>query len=201
MAEVVDADAHAVEGASFAGEALRRWPEKMAYRPRPGGGGDFWIEGRRYPEFEGPGAGCPPEHGLCREAGIEPESVEGMLRDADREGIDRMVLFPSMGLATPGLVDLRFAAAFARLYNQWIAEWCAKSDGRLLGVAVTPIEDVEVSVEILGEAKRAGLVCVHVPPALRTRNLDHPELERFWAAAADLELPIGVHGAPGVHLP
>jgi predicted TIM-barrel fold metal-dependent hydrolase len=40
-----------------------------------------------------------------------------------------------------------------------------------------------------------------VPPALRTRNLDHPDLERFWAAAADLELPIGVHGAPGVHLP
>ena len=83
MLEVIDADAHVVEGATFAGEALRRWPEHMAYRPREGGG-DFWIEGRRYPEFEGPGAGCPPQHGLCSAAGIEPGTVEGTLRDADR---------------------------------------------------------------------------------------------------------------------
>ena len=39
------------------------------------------------------------------------------------------------------------------------------------------------------------------PPALRERNLDHPDLDPFYAAAADLDMPLGVHGAPGIHLP
>jgi predicted TIM-barrel fold metal-dependent hydrolase len=201
MHEVIDADAHVVEGASFAGEALRRWPEKIAYQKGPDGRGGFWIEGRRYPEFEGPGAGCPPEHGLCTAAGIEPGSVEGMLRDADREGIGRMVLFPSLALAAPGLHDPAFAAGFARLYNEWIADWCAGSGGRLLGVATLPVEDVGASIELLRAAKRAGLVCAHLPPALRDRNLDHPDLDPLFAAAAELDMPVGIHGAPGVHLP
>jgi predicted TIM-barrel fold metal-dependent hydrolase len=199
--EIIDADAHVVEGARFAGRALERWPERMAYRAREDGRGGFFIEGRRYPEFEGPGAGCPPEHGLCDAAGIDPRSVEGTLRDADREGIDRMVLFPSMGLAVPSFADLAFAAGFARLYNEYIAEWCSGSGGRLLGVATCPIEDVAASIRILEEAKELGLVCMHVPPALRARNLDHEDLDPFYARAAELGMPLGIHGAPGVHLP
>src|SRR5437773_10664364 len=40
-----------------------------------------------------------------------------------------------------------------------------------------------------------------VPAVLRTRNLDHADLEPFYAAAAELEIPLGIHGAPGIHLP
>ena len=109
MSEIIDADAHVVEGASFAKEALSRWPELVKYRVAEDGTGGFFIEGRRYPEHEGPGAGCPPQHGLSRAEGIDPFSLEGMLRDADRDQIDRMVLFPSMGLAVPSFRDLGFA--------------------------------------------------------------------------------------------
>ena len=58
--KIVDADAHVIEGASFAGEAMQRWPEKIRYQTADDGSGGFFIEGRRYPEPEGPGAGCPP---------------------------------------------------------------------------------------------------------------------------------------------
>jgi predicted TIM-barrel fold metal-dependent hydrolase len=199
VTETIDADAHVVEGARFAAQALQRWPEQVKFQQegRPG----FRIEGRRYPEWEGPGAGCPPEHGLSRAPGIDPASVEGTLRDADREGIGRMVLFPSMGLAIPGLRDPRFAAELAALYNEFIADWCGDSGGRLLGVATVPIEDVGASIALVRQAKERGLVCTHVPPALATRNLDHPDLDPFYAAAAELDMPLGVHGAPGVHLP
>jgi hypothetical protein len=64
MPQIIDADAHVVEGASFARQALTRWPERVKYQTAPDGKGGFTIEGRRYPEPEGPGAGCPPEHGL-----------------------------------------------------------------------------------------------------------------------------------------
>jgi len=201
MPQIIDADAHVVEGASFAKQALSRWPERVKFSAGRDGKGGFTLEGRRYPESEGPGAGCPPQHGLTTAPGAEPGSVEGMLRDADRESIDRMVLYPSMGLAAPTLRDARFAAEFSALYNDFIADWCKRSGGRLFGVAVVPIEDVQTSIRMLGEAKLLGLVCTLVPPALRERNLDHPDLEPFWAAAADLDMPIGVHGAPGIHLP
>ena len=174
MPQIIDADAHVVEGASFAQQALARWPQLVKYQAGKDGKGGFTMEGRRYPEPEGPGAGCPPQHGLTTAAGSDPYTIEGTLRDADRESIDRMVLYPSMGLAAPTLRDPRFAAEFSALYNGFIADWCKRSGGRLFGVAVVPIEDVPTSIRMLAEAKQQGLVCTLVPPALRERNLDHP---------------------------
>jgi predicted TIM-barrel fold metal-dependent hydrolase len=112
-----------------------------------------------------------------------------------------MVLYPSMGLCAPSLEDPEFAAGFSRLYNQWIADYCASSGGRLRGVAVTPIEHGRVAVDVMTEAKELGLVATLVPPALKRRNLDHPDLDPFYAAAVELGMPLGVHGAPGIHLP
>jgi predicted TIM-barrel fold metal-dependent hydrolase len=200
MSLVIDADAHVVEGAAFAVEALSRWPDKVKVERTPEGTPVFTIEGRRYPEPTGPGAGCPPQHGLTP-AAHDPHSPAGVLADADREGIDQMVLFPSLALGVGGFRDLAFAAEFARLYNHFIADYCRKGQGRLFGVAVLPLDDADASIAILREARDAGLVAAMIPPALRARNLDHPDLDRFYACAAELELPLGVHGAPGVHLP
>jgi predicted TIM-barrel fold metal-dependent hydrolase len=195
---IIDADGHVAEGASLAVEAMQRWPQHVAPRTDTPG---LVIEGRNYPESSGPGAGCPTEHGLSTAAGINCRSAEGVLGDADRDQIDTMVLYPSLGLCTPTLEDPDFAAGFARLYNQWIADYCGSSNGRLRGIAVTPIEHGEVAVEIMGEAKDLGLVATHIPPALKTRNLDHPDLDPFYTAAVELEMPLGIHGAPGIHLP
>jgi predicted TIM-barrel fold metal-dependent hydrolase len=201
MPRIVDADAHVIEGALFARQALERWPDRFAFKVADDGTPSLMIEGRRYPEFQGPGAGCPPQHGVSRAPGIDPGSVAGMLADADRDHIDEMVLYPSMGLAVPSLEDPAFAAEFATLYNEYISDWCKQSGGRLHGVAVLPCEDVEASVEMLAGIREAGLVAALLPPALKTRNLDHPDLDPLYATAAGLDLPLGIHGAPGVHLP
>lgn len=195
---VVDADAHVAEGQSLAPLAFERWPEHLSYRQKPPA---LLIEGRPYPDAQGPGAGCPPEHGLSKVDGINPYTVDGMLGDADRDGIDTMVLYPSFGLCAPSIQDPAFAAGFARLYNEWLAEWCREGQGRLHGVAVAPIEQVDEAIKVVHEAKELGLVAAMVPPALRERNLDHPDLDPFFAAAEDLDLPLAIHGAPGIHLP
>src|SRR5438093_12383773 len=153
--EFVDADAHVVEGQALIGECLRRWPDAFAFSER----GELLTEGRRYPEPEGPGAGCPPEHGLSTVDGINPYTVEGVLADADRDGIDTMVLYPSFGLCAPSLEDPDFAAGFARLYNEWVAGWCAGGQGRLHGVAVTPREPGDEANKVMSEAKELGLGC------------------------------------------
>jgi predicted TIM-barrel fold metal-dependent hydrolase len=138
---------------------------------------------------------------MCLDRGANPFTVDGVLADADKEGIDGMVFFPSAALGLPGYQDRRFAADMARAYNRWMAGWCAQQPKRLHGVCLVPIEDVPTSIEIMREGKELGLVATMVPAVLRTRNLDHPDLEPFWAAAADLDMPCGIHGAPGIHLP
>src|SRR5262249_55017814 len=125
----------------------------------------------------------------------------GVLADADREGIDGMVFFPSAALGLPAYEDQRFAAEMARAYNVWMADWCGRGKGRFYGVGLVPIEDVATSIGIMREAKGVGMKGIMVPAVLKARNLDHPDLEPFYAAAADLEMPLGIHGAPGIHLP
>ncbi|MFZ3271519.1 MAG: amidohydrolase family protein, partial [Mycobacterium sp.] len=196
---IIDADGHVAENPSLAIEAMKRWPQRVTAsadgKPR------LVIEGRNYPEDRGPGAGCPPDRGISTAPDINCRSVEGVLGDADRDHISTMVLYPSLGLCAPSLEDPEFAAGFARLYNQWIADFCAPAAGRLLGVAVTPIEHGHVAIDVMREAKDRGLVATLVPPALKTRNLDHPDLDPFYAAAVELDMPLGIHGAPGIHLP
>ncbi|HET9565510.1 MAG TPA: amidohydrolase, partial [Mycobacterium sp.] len=106
---IIDADGHVAEGASLAIEAMQRWPEHIVPRTDTPG---LVIEGRNYPESSGPGAGCPTEHGLSVADGINCRSAEGVLGDADRDQIDTMVLYPSLGLCTPTLEDPDFAAGF-----------------------------------------------------------------------------------------
>jgi hypothetical protein len=197
--QIVDADAHVIEGQELVPRVLERWPQhvKTSGDSRPG----LLWEGRRYPEPEGPGAGCPPAHGLTTSPGVQPYTVEGMLADAARDHIDRMVLYPSMGLCAPTLRNRELATGFSRLYNEWLADWCRRSRGRLFGVAVAPIEYVDESIKILRESRDLGLVAMLIPPALATRNLDHEDLDPFYAAAQEIDMPLGVHGAPGLHMP
>jgi uncharacterized protein len=159
------------------------------------------VEGRPYPNYEGPGAGCPPEHGLTTAAGVDPTSADGVLGNADTDGIDQMVLYPSFGLCVPTLEDPALGEGLARIYNRWAAEFCAKGQGRLHAAAVAPTEQVDDAISVMTEAKELGLVCTVLPPALRHRNLDHPDLDRLYSSAEDLDMPLGIHGAPGIHLP
>src|ERR1700728_697816 len=105
---IIDADGHVAENPSLAIEAIKRWPQYVK-----------------------PGADCPPEHGISKAPDINCRSAEGVLGDADRDHIDTMVLYPSLGLCAPSLEDPDFAAGFARLYNRWISDYCASSGGRL----------------------------------------------------------------------
>ena len=194
--EFIDADAHVVE-AELAPQCVKRWPDTFTLAPD----GLIMTEGRRYPQSEGPGAGCPPEHGLSKAEGISPYTPEGVLKDAAKDGIDQMVFFPSFGLRAPTIESRNLAIGFAEVYNEWIADWCRRGEKRFHGVAVVPVEYVEDSIGLLRKARSLGLVAAMLPPALKKRNLDHPDLDPFYAAAVDLDMPLGIHGAPGIHLP
>ncbi len=201
MLDVIDADAHVIEGRELMATLIERFPEKIRFSSGPEEGTALFIEGRPYPQSSGPGAGCRADEGMCLDRGANPFTSEGVLTDADREGIDRMVFFPSAQLGLPGYEDQQFAAEVARLYNAWLADYCQQGRGRFFGVAIVPIEDVEASIRIMREAKAQGLVATMIPAVLKARNLDHADLSPFFRAAEELDMPLGIHGAPGIHLP
>ena len=201
MGRVIDSDAHVVEGREFMAQMLERFPDKIRFAQSSEGATALYIEDRPYPKSWGPGAGCRADEGMCLDRGANPFTAEGVLADADREGIDGMVFFPSAALGLPAYEDQRFAADMARAYTIWMADWCGRGKGRFYGVGLVPIEDVTTSIAIMREARDLGLKAIMVPAVLKDRNLDHPDLEPFYAAAADLDMPLGIHGAPGIHLP
>ena len=99
--------------------------------------------------------------------------------------------------------DTAFAEDFARRWNRWAARFADGAPGkRLRAVGIVPLGDVGRAPRVLDELGALGLVGVTVPPGLRDgRNLDHASLEPFWAAVESSGLPVGVHGAPGMHVP
>lgn len=202
--KVLDADAHVAirgtEGIDLITRAMRRWPDLITMRTD--GILGVVIEGRPYPQVGGPATGPHPDHGLMRpEQEAHPFSIEGVLTDADRDGIDEMVLFPGFGNFAFTVVNHELAVGMARLYNEWIAEYCARAAGRLHGVAVIPIDFPDDAAQVIRQAKELGLVAGVVPPAPRTGNLDAPAFDVVYDAAQDAGLPLAAHGAPGMYLP
>ena len=199
---IVDADAHLLEGGDFVLELLEAHPDTVALATEGGSPGGAIIEGKRFPRSSGPGCGVDAATSLTSRAS-NPFEPAGVIADADREGIDTMVAYPSLGLGATAFTNAAFADDFARRWNRWAARFCAGAPGgRLRAVGVVPLQDPTRAVAAVGEIGALGLVAVAVPPSLNDgRNLDHPSLDAFWDAVEASGLPVGVHGAPGMNIP
>ncbi len=123
--------------------------------------------------------------------------ARSQLEAMDREGIDVAVLFPSRGLfalAVDGM-DPELAAAIARAYNDWLAEFCGENPQRLLGAAMLPPHDVAAAV---AEARRAveslGFRATFMRPnPINGHYWHHPYYDPLWTALEALDVPIGFH--------
>jgi uncharacterized protein len=116
----------------------------------------------------------------------------------DIEHIDAAVLFPSYGLAVPGLSDERVAIATSRAVNDWLAEYCGEAPHELYGVATLPAHHPDAAAaELRRCVEQYGFVAGFVrPAALRDgRTLRHESFEPIWRAADDLDVAITVHNA------
>jgi predicted TIM-barrel fold metal-dependent hydrolase len=124
--------------------------------------------------------------------GFDPEL---RLADMDAEGIDRAVLYPSIGLNFWAIEHVDAAVALARAYNDWLAQYCSAAPDRLFGAAMLPLQDPDAAV---GELRRAhgelGFRAAFVRPnPCLGRTIAHPSREPLWDAADELGVTIGIH--------
>jgi uncharacterized protein len=122
----------------------------------------------------------------------ELTDVPTRLADLERIGIDQQVIFPTMFLTTT-TEDVELEAALMRAYNDFMADACKQSNGKLHFASIVPIRDVEASIRELQRSRELGAVAVMVLGVAWDKNLGHRALYPFYEAAADLDLPVCVH--------
>ena len=125
--------------------------------------------------------------------GLEGNDIPTRLKDMDKEGIDVSVLFPTGSFAVNGLIERDYAIAYARAYNDFVAEVCRQSP-RLKAVALLPFQDPAAAVR---EAKRAASELGLVAIAVATQGMkEHLGSQTFWPIYEELQrlnLPLCVH--------
>jgi len=119
------------------------------------------------------------------------------LRVMDAEGIDQVLLYPTIGICWEGHVtDGALATAYTRAYNRWLVDFCRTDRKRLYPVAHISLLDPEGAVQETIRARREGCVGIFLSPDLAARggrHFDDPVFARFWETAQELEMPIAFH--------
>ena len=136
-----------------------------------------------------------------RACGIPASQLAAM----DEEGVDVAVLFPSRGLFVLGLdstdhvgadgLEPGLAAAIARAYNDWMADYCRESP-RLLGAGLLAPHDVDAAVdEVRRCIETLGFKTVFMLPGLvNGRAWNDPAYDPIWRTCEQLGVPVCFHG-------
>lgn len=178
---VLDADGHVIEpGHVFARWTGDRLPMELPTTTPMVPCGDFELLTDQF------------EHGF---------DTASYLRAMDAQGIDVAVLYPSIGLFVPYLPELtpNESADACRSYNEWIADYCAASGGRIFGAGILPIADAARAEKEVAWCADVGLVAMTARPNhVFGRNLGDAAYDAAYGAMADRGLVLAPHEGLGL---
>src|SRR5215470_4928816 len=131
-----------------------------------------------------------------RKGGFDPHA---RIPDLDLDGIDAVFLYPTLGLLSGAIQDAPLAGAVCRAYNRWLADYCKPYPDRLFGVAMLPMQSVDLAIEEMKYARnqlgmRSGFLR---PNPYNNRMLSDPVYDPFWTEAQELDFAIGLHEGTG----
>ena len=135
-----------------------------------------------------------PHFNVARARGFDAPST---LTAMDIEGIDVAVMYGTRGRQILCHDDLSpdYAAALARAYNNWAADYCKADPERLKFAAQIAMHDVKLAVE---EARRSvkqlgAVAVIGTPNPVNGRHMHDDVVEPLWDALEELNVPIGFH--------
>jgi predicted TIM-barrel fold metal-dependent hydrolase len=191
MGIVVSADEHLVEPPEFWSDWL---PESLPARDRDRApslkDGALVVDGQSMPVFL-----LFPE--LIAYSDRQPGvgDVAGRLAMMDAEGIDLSILFPQRAMGMFAMRDPALRTKCFTAYNEFLADFCARSGGRLAGVAVLPtIYQPEATADYLEHLKALGFRLVQLPGALKGGlSYGAPEMTPLWTAIEESGMVAAIH--------
>lgn len=196
---IIDADTHIDETEDtweyMTGEDLKYKPTTQ-YPPNP----DptkvptrYWlIDGRRNLRF----IRSDEESGTVVES-RELLDINVRLKHMDQIGTDIQVIYPTLFLMEV-TEKLEVAAALKKSYNRWLADRCAKSNGRLRWVCLPPLHNIDEAIKELRFAKEHG-ACGVLKKGDREAGkwIADPFFLPFYEEAEKLDLAICIHTGSG----
>jgi predicted TIM-barrel fold metal-dependent hydrolase len=200
---IVDADAHVNEPPDLWQERVPdRWRDRAPMLVHDTDGDRWSFDGGKWSRPVGLNATA----GLsvvqfraqgARYADMRPGAFDPKARldDLDLDGIHACVLYPSIALEGAKIYteERELQLACVRAYNEWIAEFCADSDGRLNGLAIVPITGVDDAMAEVETALALGLRGFILSRFPNGSYDPDPDDDRFWSLVAESGLPAAVH--------
>lgn len=119
--------------------------------------------------------------------------LDAKLRQMDRLGLDVSVLSiaPTLFFYWADAVATREFCEFA---NESLAQFVAKSRGRLSGMATVPLQDPKAAAAELRRAVvRLNLRGVEIGTTMENIPLDDPRFDALFAAVEELDVPVMLH--------
>jgi predicted TIM-barrel fold metal-dependent hydrolase len=127
-----------------------------------------------------------------------------MVKELDADGVWGAVLHPSQGCFWYRIPDGALLSAICRAHNDWIADFSKPYPGRLKGIAMLNVDDVNEACLEMQRCAELGLTAAMIPVyPLPDRPYGHPVYDRLWWTAQDLGMPLVLHlatnrgGIPG----
>ena len=128
--------------------------------------------------------GCPP-------ASYEPHARAKLLDDW---GVDRGVLFPTIGILPFPTEDVELANAYCRAYNSWQADFFRAIPDRVVPIAAVNWFDVDEAAKELDRCLKLGFRGLFVPPeTVGDKRPGDAHFDPIWARLQDADVPGCLH--------
>ena len=130
-----------------------------------------------------------------REIASGSKDPDERIRIMDSENTDMTFLYPTLGLSWEVLCeDPKLAAAYCRVYNDWLSDFCSAHPERLMSIAHVPMIDAAEAAQELNRATGKGMKGVFFtiwPPLERTFGDEY--YDPLWSVALDAKIGVSLH--------
>jgi len=127
--------------------------------------------------------------------------LEERWREMDRQGVHRQILSVWADLFGYGMPSAE-GARWHRLLNDNLAAVAQQYPQRVSMLASVPLQDVDLAAkELEYGVKQCGAVGGVVAASLDGTNLGDADLDDFWAAAVELDVPLFIHPTQPIPAP
>ncbi len=212
--KIVDVDGHVMEPADLWEKNLEPRFRERALRIRRDGRGAEYLEiaGRKSRIMRGGSLGSfgtldedvkarwqrqPSPTGPDYEAHVPlaARDMQARLRWMDFQGIDISLLYPSLCLGWQNECnDPELAAAYCRVYNDWLTDICAPVSERILPIAMVPLIRVEDGVAELRRATDLGARGLYLTPVpMNGIPYGDSSYDPLWAECQERGIPVALH--------
>lgn len=135
---------------------------------------ELFTQGAKYVD------GCPP-------ASYDPRERATML---DEWGVDRGVLFPTIGILPFPTEDVDLASAYCRAYNRWQTDFFNEVPDRVVPIAALNWLDVDEAVSELKRCIDAGFRGLFVPPEVcGGHRPGEAHFDPIWQVCSEANIP------------